>query len=287
MIKLGEKFGISPSRVSTRLIEATGRKLKDLRERHLEKFDLFAMFLDTVHRGGDAFVVALGVDLQGTKQVLGFWEGATENKEVGQCLLSDLESRGLKLGKEMIYVTDGGGGIIRALKDKIGKDLLHQRCTIHKDRNIQNHLPEKYRDEAHRRYRNALELKDYKEAKEQLNGFEYWLREINESAADSLSEAKETLLTLHRLEVPHLLRVTLHSTNPIESLFSTVRHCEKNIKRYWGSKMSQRWLAAVALHAEESFRTVRGFRAIPEVVAYINALQNPKKTAQENVLAAA
>jgi len=206
---------------------------------------------------------------------------------VCKCLLSDLESRGLMFGKEVIYVTDGGGGIIRALKDQIGSRLLHQRCTVHKNRNIQNHLPEKYRDEAHRRYRQALELKDYQETKEQFDDFASWLRQINESAADSLLEAKEELMTLHRLEIPHLLRVTLHTTNPIESLFSTVRHCEKNIKRYWGSKMSQRWLAAVALHAEESFRTAKGFKDIPAVMARIEAMQNPKKIVQEKVLQAA
>jgi len=287
VIRLGERFGISPSSISSKLVEATTRKLQELRERDLGGFDLFALFLDTVHRGGNAFVVALGIDTQGKKRVLGFWEGATENKEVCKCLLSDLESRGLRLGKEIIYVTDGGGGIIRALKDQIGNQLIHQRCTIHKDRNIQNHLPERYRDEAHRRYRQALDLKEYGEAKGQLDGFEYWLRRINESAADSLLEAKEELLTLHRLEIPHLLRVTLHSTNPIESVFSTVRHCEKNIKRYWGSKMSQRWLAAVALHAEESFRTVKGFKDIPAVVARIKTIQNPEQPRRIQILMAA
>jgi len=287
VIRLGERFGISPSSISTKLIEATTRKLKELKERELSDFDLFALFLDTVHRGGDAFVVALGIDTQGKKRVLGFWEGATENKEVCKCLLSDLESRGLALSKGVIYITDGGGGIIRALKDQIGSKLIHQRCTIHKDRNIQNHLPEKYRDEAHRRYRQALELKSYSDARDGLNDFETWLREINESSADSLLEAKEELLTLHRLEIPHLLRITLHSTNPIESLFSTVRHCEKNIKRYWGSKMSQRWLAAVALHAEDHFRTVKGFKDISAVVARIQAIQNPEKPKRIQILKAA
>ena len=69
------------------------------------------------------------------------------------------------------------------------------------------------------------------------------------------------------------MRVSLHSTNLIESLFSTVRHCEKNLKRYRNSRMSQRWLAAVALYAEENFRTVKGFQFIPEVVERIKALQ--------------
>ena len=42
----------------------------------LEEFPVFAMYLDTVHRDGQ-FVVALGVDREGKKLPLGFWDGAT------------------------------------------------------------------------------------------------------------------------------------------------------------------------------------------------------------------
>ena len=67
--------------------------------------------------------------------------------------------------------------------------------------------------------------------------------------------------------------MSLHSTNVIESVFSTVQHCEKNLKRYRNSRMAQRWLAAVALYAEENFRAIKGFQFIPEVVEQIKALQ--------------
>jgi len=43
--------------------------------------------------------------------------------------LGDLERRGLKLSKKIIWVTDGGNGIIKALKDRWGKKLIHQRFT--------------------------------------------------------------------------------------------------------------------------------------------------------------
>lgn len=274
---VGGHFGISPTSVSNRLIEATGRKLKELQERRLDDFEVFAIFLDTVHRGGEAFVVALGVDIHGTKRVLGFWQGATENKDVARALFWDLENRGLKITKSILFITDGGLGIIRMLKDRFGGDLIHQRCTIHKDRNIQHHLPKRYRKEAHQRFCNVLAMKDYADAKAGMKDFEIWLRQINESAANSLLEAREELLTLHRLQVPHLLRRLLHSTNPIESLFSQVRHCEKNIKRYRGSKMSQRWLAAVVLHAEQTFRTVKGFQDIKTVMERIGLMQNRKE----------
>jgi transposase-like protein len=280
--EISQGFGISPSSISKRLVEATAEKLRRLRERDLSDFESFAIFLDTVHRGSAAFTVALGIDVSGKKRVLGFWEGATEHREVAKSLLSDMKSRGLRLTAEIIFVTDGGGGIIRTLKDRFGEDLIHQRCTIHKDRNLQRHLPKRYRKECHRRYRQALALKDYSEARKAVNDLEAWLAGINESAAESLREAKEQILTLHRLEVPEILRRTLHSTNPIESMFATVRDCEGNIKRYRSSKMSQRWLGAVLIHAEESFKAVKGYREIPKVIRKIKQAQN-----QEVELAAA
>ncbi len=52
----------------------------------------------------------------------------------------------------------------------------------------------------------------------------------------------------------------------IESIFGTVRFSEHNARHHLTSKMSQRWLAAVLLYAEEGFRTVKGFKQIPEVI---------------------
>ena len=273
VIEAANAFGVSASSVSRHIVSVTTKKLKDFKERDLSDFRTFAIFIDTIHRAGKAFMVALGIDAEGQKRVLGFWEGATENNEVCKELFMDLERRGLKLTKKVMWVTDGGSGIIKALKEKFGKKLIHQRCTIHKDRNIQKHLPKRYRKEAHRQFRTALEQSKYKDARQMLLEFERWLRGINESAADSLLEAIEEILTLHRLKVPALLRKTLHSTNPIESMFSTVRDCEGNIKRYRGSRMSQRWLAAVCLHCEKGFRRVKGFASIHDVIATIEAEQ--------------
>jgi len=273
VVEAAQAFGVSPTAVSTHLIEATTQKLKTFKERSLKDFTPFAVFLDTIHRGGEAFIVALGIDRAGHKQVLGFWQGATENHAICEELLADLERRDCHLTVRVLFVTDGGGGIRKALKAQYGKKLLHQRCTIHKARNIQRHLPKRWRKEAHRRFRIALEQTDYAEAKAMLTELERWLRTLNESAADSLREAFEELLTLHRLKVPALLRKTLYSTNPIESMFSTVRDCEGNIKRYRGSHMAQRWLAAVCLHCEQGFRRIKGFQEIAEVISHIEAEQ--------------
>jgi putative transposase len=269
VIESAQAFGVSSSAVSKKVVEVTAKKLREFQERSLTDFKPFALFLDTIHRGGDAFLVALGVNLNGEKMALGFWQGSSENHEICKDLFAELENRGLALSKNILFVTDGGTGIIKALRDKFGKKLLHQRCAIHKSRNLQKHLAKKYRKEAHRRLMAALEQNTYTDARQMLLELEKWLRERNESAADSLLEAFDELITLHRLKVPALLRKTLITTNPIESMFSLVRHSERNIKRTRGSKMLQRWLGTTLLHCEKHFYKIRGSDEICQVIATI------------------
>ena len=251
------------SAVSQKMVALTATKLKAFQKRSLAEYTPFALFLDTVHRGGEAFLVALGVDLKGEKMALGFWQGSSENHESCEALFRDLERRGLTLSRRILFVTDGGSGLRKALRERFGKKLVHQRCAIHKSRHLQRHLVKRYRNEAHQRLKTALEQTHYAEARQMLLELEVWLRTKNESAADSLLEAFEELLTVHRLTVPALLRKTLLSTNPIESMFSLVRHSERNIKRSRGSAMLQRWLGTVVLYCEQQFKRVKGFAGIP------------------------
>ena len=281
LLETAGAFGVSPGTVSRHVVEVTVQRLRDFKERVLSDIVAFAVFIDTIHRGGEAFLVALGIDTEGHKHVLGFWEGATENHEICEELFSDMERRGLRISKKILWVTDGGKGIIKVLKERFGKKLIHQRCTIHKDRNIQKHLAKKYRKEAHWRFKIALEQNSYEDAKRMILELEKWLRGINESAADSLVEAIEEILTLHRLKVAGLLRKTLTSTNPIESMFSTVRDYEGNIKRYRNSAMSQRWLGTVLLQCEKGFQRVKGYLGISEVMATIEQIQEEKYALQK------
>ena len=129
------------------------------------------------------------------------------------------------------------------------------------------------RDPLGRQLTTALEQTSYAEARQMLLELEAWLRAKNESVADSLLEAFEELLTVHRLKVPALLRKTLLSTNPIESMFSLVRHSERNIKRSRGSAMLQRWQGTVLLYCEQQFNRVKGYAEIASVRATIEAEQ--------------
>ncbi len=195
---------------------------------------------------------------------LGFWEGATENHEILRAIAGGAGAERIKTLQAGALSYRWWRGYHQDAQGPIRQEAHHQRCTLHKDRNIQPHLPKRYRKQAHHLFATALEQNSYKDAKKMLGEFERWLRSINESAADSLVEALEEILTLHRLKVPALLRKSLHSTNPIESMFSMVRQCERNIKRYRSSKMRQRWLAAVLMHCEQQFRRIKGHASIDD-----------------------
>ena len=106
-------FGVSPGTLSGRIVEVTTQKLKEFKERDLSGITPFAIFIDTIHRANEAFMIALGIDTAGYKYILGFWQGATENHEICEALLADMERRGLLLSEKTIWVTDGGRGLSR------------------------------------------------------------------------------------------------------------------------------------------------------------------------------
>jgi putative transposase len=111
VVEAAQSFGVSAGSVSRHIVEATAKQLQEFKERSLSEIIPFAIFLDTIHRGGEAFIVGLGINTAGIKTVLGFWQGATENHELCAELLADMErgaynspgkSSGLRMeGKEL------------------------------------------------------------------------------------------------------------------------------------------------------------------------------------------
>lgn len=91
-----EPIGTSKSAVSRRLTKGLERALEELLSRPLDRLDLLALVIDGVMVAEHTTVVALGIDSDGRKHVLGLWEGATENAALCRSLLSDLVGRGLQ-----------------------------------------------------------------------------------------------------------------------------------------------------------------------------------------------
>ena len=263
-------YGIRKSSVSRHFVQATANQLRELCERRLEKLNLVALLIDGIEFAGQTLVVALGVAEDGSKHVLGLWQGATENATVCKALLEDLVERGLDCERRYLVVIDGSKALRAAVAKVFGAQAEVQRCQLHKRRNVKDHLPEPCRADYDRQLRNAYALTSYDEAQAALQRIWRQLCEVNPSAARSLEEGMEETLTLHRLGVGPLLRRSLASTNIIESCLSTVRHVARNVKRWQGGDHIARWTAAGLLEAEKKFRKVKGYRELKELARKLN-----------------
>ena len=228
-------------------------------ERRLENLRLVALLIDGIELAGQTLIVALGVEENGSKQVLGLWQGATENATVVKALLEDLVARGLDPERRYLLVLDGSKALRAAGEKVFGNNVEVPRCQLHKRRNLKDHLPQECQADYDRQLRNAYAMTGYADAKAALQRLWRQLCDINPSAAHSLEEGMDETLTLHRLGVGTLLRRSLSSTKIIESCWSTVRHVARNVKRWQGGEHVTRWTAAGLLEAEKKFRKVKGY----------------------------
>ena len=125
-----------------------------------------------------------------------------------------------------------------------------------------DHLPERDRDPVKRRLRQAWKDTDHDHALEQLTPLALELERAHPGAATSLREGMDDTLTVTRLGITGKLKLTLQSTNPFESMISTVRVIHRNVKHWSTGEMCLRWTAAGMLEAETSFRKVEGYRGL-------------------------
>ena len=111
--------------------------------RDLAGEDIKVLMLDGEHMAERCVVVALAITADGTKKPVGLWDGSTENKTVVRALLADLVERGLAFDDGLLVVLDGAKALSAAVREVFGAKALIQRCTLHKRRNVADHLPDK------------------------------------------------------------------------------------------------------------------------------------------------
>jgi putative transposase len=267
-----EAYGLEKSAVSEHFIEASRVKLKDLMERRLNKLQLCALLIDATPFEGQQMIVALGIGQDGRKTILGIRQGATENATVVGELLGDVMNRGLDFSTPRLYVLDGGKALHAAVKKYAGESAPIQRCQVHKRRNVLDHLTDELKPAVARKLNAAYALEEYAAAREALNGLHHELMHLNPSAARSLGEGLEETLTVHRLHVPQQLRLTLASTNVIESAFSIVERVCLNVKRWHSGDQRERWVGSGLLVAEKQFRRIKGHKQLPLLLRELEAL---------------
>jgi transposase-like protein len=263
--------GTSKSTVSRRFIAATQEELATWLGRNLSDIDLATVMIDGLGFGDERVVlVALGIDGRGKKHVLGIHEGATENSAACGALLDDLIARGVTTNRSKLFVVDGSKAIIKAIRDRFGKRALIQRCQVHKKRNVRDHLPEYLRASVSATMSQAYQTRDVVRATKLLENLARSLDVDHPSAAESVREGLAETLTVVRLQLPQQLCRIFSSTNAIENLNGTTRDICRRVKHWQSGDMILRWTCISMREAENKFRRVQGYKALPLL---LNALQ--------------
>ena len=205
-------------------------------------------------------LVALGIDAQGDKHVLGLREGSTEATRVVASLLAELLERGFDADRMRLWVIDGGKALRKAIVQTFGERALIQRCRERKRRNVIEHLPEELHASVGRAMRDAWDSANTALAAKQLQRLAASLAAKHPGAAASLREGLADTLTAQRLGIPGALYRTLRTTNPIENLNGSIARFTRNVKRWKDGQMTLRWVAAALSDAKQRFRKLRGHR---------------------------
>jgi putative transposase len=143
-------LGVAPSASTiSRLNQSLSHQFDTWRERRLQEH-WRVLYLDGVHfsiRHGDKadatiILTALGVDLEGNKEVLALRACAEEGKDGWVSVLQDLRARGAT--QIDLIVTDGHEGVLAAV-GQLFAATPRQRCLVHKQRNVLNAIPRRER----------------------------------------------------------------------------------------------------------------------------------------------
>jgi transposase-like protein len=261
----------SKSAVSRRFKVATEAALDELMHRDLRELKVAALLLDGIIFAEVCCVVALAITADGTKVPLGLWQGDTENKTVVKALLADLVGRGLSADGGLLIVIDGAKALAAAVRDVFGDLALVQRCTLHKRRNVAEHLPKAERTRIDRKLAAAFALRDVDAGIRAVRTLAAAIESQHPDAARSMLEGLDEMFTVRRLGIDGRLAATLTNTNCIESMISVGRDTTANVKRWRDGKMINRWCAAGMLNAERSFRRIKGCTQMPALVAALAA----------------
>jgi putative transposase len=219
----GSAAGLSAS-VITRLTTEWQAERDAFSRRSLKDVDYVYVFADGIHfrvRLEEARLCALvivGVRSDGTKELVSISDGHRESTESWLDVLRDLKRRGMNA--PVLAVGDGALGFWGALSD-VFPNTTHQRCWVHKMANVMNALPKSAQPAARAALAEVRDAEDREHALKAIDQFKAAYEAKWPKAVEKVTKDTNSLLAFFDFPAEHW--VHLKTTNPIESIFATVR----------------------------------------------------------------
>jgi transposase-like protein len=210
----------------------------------------------------ECMLVLIGATPEGKKELLGFQVGVRESAQSWRELLVGLKARGLVIAPELA-TGDGALGFWKAL-DAVSPTTRHQRCTIHKTANILNKMPKSVQPAIKADLREVWNAPDRATAEAAVATFADKYAAKYEKAVTCLVKDRDALLTFYDFPAEHWNH--LRTSNPIESVFATVRHRTVRTKGALSQDTARLMVFKLVMAAAKTWRKLKGENQLPKVV---------------------
>ena len=207
-------------------------------------------------------LLLIGRAPEGQEGIDRFPSGHARRRRVGRNCSSISKARGLSIAPE-VAVGDGALGFWKAL-DETFPSTRHQRCWLHKTLNVLDKFPKSMQSNAHKDLREIWLASDRATAETAITTFAEKYAPKYSKAVECLIKDRETLLTFFDFPADHWDH--LRTTNPIESVFSTVRHRTVRMKGALSQDTARLMVFKLVMAASKSWRRLQGQNQLPKVI---------------------
>ncbi len=230
----------------------------------------------------ECMLVLIGATPEGKKELVGFQVGVRESAQSWRELLVEVKRRGLAIAPE-IAVGDGALGFWKAL-DELYPGTRHQRCWLHKTGNVLNKvaLSVQATMKADLREIHGAPTRAAAEAAVDLFAEKYGAKYAK--ATECLTKDRDALLAFYDFPAEHWDH--LRTSNPIESVFATVRHRTVRTKGSLSPTTARLMVFKLVMAASRTWRRLKGENQLPKVVAGVTFRDGTKVTERQSTRAA-
>ena len=276
---LGEQAkGLSANSVS-RLKQQWETEYEQWQKRDLSKRKYVYIWVDGVYskvRMDDklCLLVVIGADNTGRKEVLAVVDGYRENEASWHEVLSQLTAQGMRNAPELA-IGDGALGFWNAVA-KHWPSTRHQRCWVHKTGNVLNKVPKSVQPRMKESLRDIWMAETRKEAYTAFDQFETRFGAKYPKAVECLTKDKAEMLAFYDFPAEHWVHI--RTTNPIESMFATVRLRTHKTKSCGSRKTTLTMAYKLMRLAEASWSRLRGFKLLADVIKGVKFTDGIRET---------
>jgi putative transposase len=230
----------------------------------------------------ECMLVLIGATPEGRKELVGFQVGVRESAQSWRELLVEVKRRRHAIAPA-IAVGDGALGFWKAL-DELYPGTRHQRCWLHKTGNVLNKVALSVQDAMKADLREIHRAPTRAAAERAVDVFVEKYGAKYPRAAECLSKDRDTLLAFYDFPAEHWDH--LRTSNPIESVFATVRHRTVRTKGSLSPTTARLMVFKLVMAASRTWRRLKGENQLPKVVAGVTFRDGTEVTERPSTRAA-